>query len=188
MKREHIYKLSERVLLDAYRLNMIGVKASTVWKLIFFQVVFSILLARLPSFEYDLQYLIKILTVFMSIFLISFIFPILGYMFYLPRYSKKIFHQQSDLQKTIVCSWNDEFLSTNTPDSYVKEAWSKFFQWDMNNKVMLFYYSEALFTLAPVSSYQPEQLTDIVQCLQKAGVPLRNRIRLSEPLIGSAQV
>lgn len=91
---------------------------------------------------------------------------------WLPRFTKRVYAQQSDLRAPYALSWDEEKLSMTNPDSSGNVAWGDFHQWLRTNGMLLIYRSEALFNIIPLHDTVAERAADAITArLRQAGVP-----------------
>jgi hypothetical protein len=95
--------------------------------------------------------------------------------FWLPRYVRRVFKQQTDLHQDIDMQWDEIHFITRTPNSHVQTPWKDFHLWDRDENIMLLYRSEALFNFFPLDDAGKRAAADQIEAhLLNAGVKCRS--------------
>ena len=93
---------------------------------------------------------------------------------WLPRFARRIFQQQRDLQSEVVISWDDQAFRTVAASGQAFCAWGDFHAWRRNEKSLLLYRSEALFNFLPLTDASSQAAAEsMVLHLRNAGVKER---------------
>lgn len=93
-------------------------------------------------------------------------------LWWMPRYSRRIYAQQVDLRTAFTISWDEERLSTVSAIGSGITAWRDFHRWLRTNDLLLIYRSDALFHIVPLRDSEAQRAADtIVARLEEAGVP-----------------
>jgi hypothetical protein len=93
-------------------------------------------------------------------------------LWWMPRYTRRIYSQQVDLRTPFTISWDEERLSTVSTIGSGIATWGDFHRWLRTDDLLLIYRSEALFHIVPLHDIEAQSAADtIVARLKEAGVP-----------------
>jgi hypothetical protein len=90
---------------------------------------------------------------------------------WMPRYSRRIFSQQRDLQQSVTISWDEDRFTAVADSGTAHVKWADFHKWRRAKDVFLLYRSDALFNFLPLDDAERRAAADICeQHLKCAGV------------------
>jgi hypothetical protein len=90
---------------------------------------------------------------------------------WMPRYSRRIFDQQRDLQQPVTISWDADRFTTIADSGTAHLKWADFHKWRRTKSVFLLYRSDALFNFLPLDDDEQRAAADqFEQHLKSAGV------------------
>lgn len=70
----------------------------------------------------------------------------------IPRVARKVHAQQTDFQRPMTFHWDDEALTVEQTSGHWRRLWSEYRGWRRNDKSLLLYQSDLLFSLIPINS------------------------------------
>jgi hypothetical protein len=91
--------------------------------------------------------------------------------FWIPRFARRVFAQQKDLQSETEISWDDRSFVAANANGSGSLPWADFHRWKQDEAALLLYRSEALFNFLPLSEPAFVQAAaEMVGHLRAAGV------------------
>jgi hypothetical protein len=97
------------------------------------------------------------------------IMPLLSYFILLPRQACKVYRQVETMRHPTQASWNLEGYSASTATSTSAIAWSDYYGWSVDEKMVFFMQSPDLFQMLPRHALR-EQAENLVGDLDKSGL------------------
>jgi hypothetical protein len=91
------------------------------------------------------------------------VFYLIGRYFWVPRYVKRIYQQQKDLQKPVEIVITQEALLSANEYGQSTKPWSDFTNWKENEHLFLLYHSDALQTLIPKRVFSNEEQIEFLR-------------------------
>jgi hypothetical protein len=116
---------------------------------IIFGGLMGLALAMIDEFS-SLTYTLGIiaLTILWALFVLMVIILLTRY-WWLPRFTRRIFKQQSELRLETTIRWSKRGYETEVRNGKQIMEWADFYQWRRSNGMLLIYRSEALFNFFP---------------------------------------
>ncbi|MDR2220437.1 MAG: YcxB family protein [Methylobacillus sp.] len=107
---------------------------------------------------------------FFAIFLVIFAsFYALAYAFVIPYQVRKIFREQKSLQVPYTWTWSEQGFEIQS-DKYGRGTypWSDLFNWEEDQRMLIFYHSSRLFHMLPHRALNEAQADDLRHCIKAA--------------------
>jgi hypothetical protein len=159
---------AEADLLAAYRLAYPSLSSPRIIGFIAFGAVIGLAIAGIDGFRNARESLIMIGAMTLWAIVVLFVIVVGVRLIWMPRYSRRIFTQQKDLQSPITLEWTDTHFITTAHGGRVEIAWTDFYRWRRNEAMLLLYRSEALFNFVPIGNPEAAKAADEMQALLEA--------------------
>lgn len=98
------------------------------------------------------------------------ILPLLSYFILLPRQARKVYRQVETMRHPTEVSWDLDGYSASTATSMSTIAWSDYYGWSADEKMVLFMQAPNLFQMLPRHALSYERAEDIMGHLEKFGL------------------
>lgn len=164
-------QMSEADVLMAYRLHYSKLPRKTYIRFALMVIIIASGLALIRSNEGAMA-MVEVFAGFclFGLFVMVIIRKISD-IWWLPKFVRRVFAQQSDLRDKYTFSWDDMAFRTKGSDSYAQIKWSELYGWRRSDRVMLLYRSEILFHFVVTpQGEETKMLDDIQQHLISQGV------------------
>lgn len=88
----------------------------------------------------------------------------------LPWQLRRHFRQTAGLKDEVEMSWDADGLRFSAPRGQSRLAWSDYYSWTENDRLLLLYQSEMLFNAVPKAVLSDDQLADFRANLERANI------------------
>ncbi|WMT89454.1 YcxB family protein [Pelagibacterium sp. H642] len=96
--------------------------------------------------------------------------PLLGYLFIVPRRARKVYSQQKTLKQPVEVSWTQEAYIAHTEAAASTVAWTDYYGWSADGKMVMFMQSQNLFQMLPRHALTDEQMNDLTAIIERSGL------------------
>jgi hypothetical protein len=154
---------TEAMLKAAYSLHYKGISKKRLIGFIIFGIVTGLILATIDGFT-SLSQSMSIIGAMLlwALFVLLVIILIVRY-WWIPRFTKRVFAQQKDLQQTATIRWNDAAYETEIASGKITTRWNEFHLWQRGEGMLLLYRSEAMFNFFPTQGEEFARAADAIQ-------------------------
>jgi hypothetical protein len=168
MSRAFTYTPNEAHLRAALLLNYKVASRKRVAVFLLFGLVMGVALAAIDGFHDIRSGLIVIGAMLAWTLVVLAALIVAVRLVWLPRYAKRVFAQQRDLQSPVKIEWTDTHFIASAETGTTRMAWADFYRWRRNESILLLYRSEALFNFVPLDSAEALVAADDMQRLMIA--------------------
>jgi hypothetical protein len=157
------FKPTEAMLKTAYGLHYKGPGKKRMIGYGIFGLVMGLVLAAVDGFSSVSQSLQIIGAILLwALFVLLIIIMVTRY-WWIPRFVRRVYAQQKDLQQTATIRWTDTAYETEIASGKITTPWSEFFQWKRGKGILLLYRSEVMFNFLPTEGEEFSRAADAVQ-------------------------
>ncbi len=168
------YTPKQTDLLTAFKLHYPPIQPKRIARFLAFCAFIGLAVAIMAGDTKGIEWFQVIGGMMVFGLIIMSLIQILVQLLWMPRYTRRIFAQQVELQQQVEVIWNEAGFSTTTAKSHAQLDWKDFFGWARNGKVMMLYRSEAMFNYFPTDTAEKIAAADAIEAhLIKAGVKRR---------------
>jgi hypothetical protein len=154
---------TEVMLKTAYDLHYKGPGKKRVIGYVIFGLVMGLVLAAVDGFSSVSQSLQLIGAMLLWAFFVLLIIIMITRYCWIPRFVRRVFAQQKDLQQTATIRWSDAAYETEIASGKISTPWSEFYMWQRGKGVLLLYRSEAMFNFLPTDGEEFSRAADAIQ-------------------------
>jgi YcxB-like protein len=140
----------ESHLLAAFRLNYKVGGWKRIAAYMIFGVIVGIALATIDGSEEPAKFLMIVAVTLLYALFILVALMIGIRVFWIPRYTKRIFSQQQELRHDVAVHWNETHFVAEAQSGRTEMKWGDFYRWKRNDDILLLFRSEALFNFLPI--------------------------------------
>lgn len=98
------------------------------------------------------------------------IVPLLAYYVFIPRQARKVYAQQKTLHQPVEASWDETGYTASTETVSSVVVWTDYYGWSLDDKMVLFMQSQALFQMLPRHALTDVQLADLTDAVERSGL------------------
>ena len=88
-----------------------------------------------------------------------------------PRLARRHFAQQKALHEPITLTWDETEIRFEQPSGNGRRPWGDYVKWGATPRHLFLFQSDILYNLIPRTAPTPDQATQIMEHLTRAGVP-----------------
>ncbi|MBK9431829.1 YcxB family protein [Sphingorhabdus sp.] len=154
---------TEEMLQSAYRTHYSALRKKQIVFYLVFGGLVGLVLAAVDGFSSASHALKLILAMLLWALVVLVVIILLTRYWWLPRFTRRVFQQQSDLRHPFIVRWNDDAYETEIPSGKITTPWSDFYQWRRGKDILLLYRSEALFNFFPTTGEGMAEIADAIQ-------------------------
>ena len=152
---------TEEMLQSAYRTHYSALRKK--------QIVFYLVFGGLVGWCWRRRWFFQLVTqrwlnlgMFLWALVVLVVIILLTRYWWLPRFTHRVFQQQSDLRHPFTVRWNDDAYETEIPSGKITTPWSDFYQWRRGKDILLLYRSK----LCSIFSDHWRRMADIADAIQ----------------------
>jgi uncharacterized membrane protein YsdA (DUF1294 family) len=165
---------TEADLKAAYSLHMARVSVKRLLLMAAFGLVVGLVVAVLTNTRDTQEALFIVIMMLCWALVVTLAIYLATRYLWMPRYVRRIYAQQKDLQGETEVSWDATGFATANANGRVLVPWADFHQWQLSDAMLLLYRSDAMFNFLPLAKPAFAQAaSEMVDHLQAAGVKRR---------------
>jgi hypothetical protein len=154
---------TEAMLKAVYDLHYKGISKKRLIGFVIFGMVLGFTTVLIEGFTSLFQSLtIMGVVLLWTFFVLIMTLAIVRY-WWIPRFVRRIFAQQKDLQETATILWNETSYETEIASGKITTLWTEFYQWQRGESCLLLYRSEAMFNFFPTHEAAFVDAADTIQ-------------------------
>ncbi|WP_422343918.1 YcxB family protein [Parasphingorhabdus sp.] len=172
MTQKLVFTPTEEDLRFAYALHMKQMSWKRIGYFVLFGLTLGVVMAGFNGFD-DVQQAIGLI-IGMTIWAgaVALIMTLLLPIWWVPRYSRKIYKQQKDLHLETTTWWDDEKLYSGNAQGHAHLTFADMVKWRADDNIVLLYRSDQLFNFLPARIFSDAaHKNGLIRRLEDAGVP-----------------
>jgi hypothetical protein len=154
---------TEAMLKTAYGLHYKALGKKRMIGYVIFGLIMGVVLAAVDGFSSVSQSLQIIGAVLLWALFVMLVIIIISRYWWIPRFVRRVFAQQKDLQQTATIRWTDTAYETEIASGKITTPWTEFFQWKRSEGMLLLYRSEVMFNFFPTVGEECSRAADAIQ-------------------------
>lgn len=96
--------------------------------------------------------------------------PAFTYFVYIPRLARRVYAQQKSMHQPVEASWTDESYTASSGTTSGTVAWTDYYGWSVDDRMVLFMQSQLLFQMVPRHGLTREQTDDLIAHVERSGL------------------